>query len=136
MKRIKMDWLINYYCKLIKKIMDYCSANYIDFYGIKNKEFKIIHFCEENGFNWQGFELFVNHQNIYYGKIVLDADIEQEDVIEYLAMIVAVSTHQIINEQLKTNPEMVDLFESFLHSKIEGLDLKAIIEEQIWWIKQ
>lgn len=136
MKRIKMDWLINYYCKLIKKIMDYCSANYIDFYNIKNNKFKLVHFCEENGFNWQGFELFIQHQNVYYGKIVLDADIELDDVVEYLALIVAVSTHQIINDQLKSNPEMIDLFEAFLHSKIERLDLKEIIEEQIWWIRQ
>lgn len=135
MKRIKMDWLINYYCKLLKKLLDYCSANYIDFYNIKNNKLNLAQFCEDNGFNLNGFEAFVNHQNVYYGQIVIDGDIELEDVVEYLAMIVAVSTHQLINQELKTNPEIIDLFEAFLHSKIEGLNIQEIIEEQIWWIK-
>ena len=135
MKRIKMDWLINYYCKLFKKLLDYCSVNYIDFYGYKDNNLNLYRFCEENGFNLNGFEQFVQHQNIYYGHIHIDSDIEQEDVIEYLALIVAVSTHQLINQELKTNPELFDVFESVLLSKIEGLNLKEIIGDQIWWIK-
>ena len=135
MKRIKMDWLINYYVKLFKKILDYCSANYLDFYGIKDNNLNLYRFCEENGFNLNGFEQFVQHQNVYYGHIHIDSDIEQEDIIDYLALIVAVSTHQLINQELKTNPELFDVFESVLLSKIEGLNLNEIIGDQIWWIK-
>ena len=135
MKRIKMDWLINYYCKLFKKLLDYCSANYIDFYGFKDNNLNLYRFCEENGFNLNGFEQFVQHQNVYYGHIHIDSEIEYDDVIEYLALIVAVSTHQLIKQQLKTNPELFDVFESVLLSKIEGLNLNEIIGDQIWWIK-